>query len=1336
MKFVLLFSLSVFGISFAKKTAPNAGVFWNKIQLTDKYLTEGASIGDINADGRPDVVAGPLWWHGPNFKTSHAYAPVKVYPIKNYSPNFFTFPDLITRDKWTDILKVGLPGKPAHLAINPGEKPLPAGNQQHQCEHCHAQDHICNESPQYVQVLEGQKKQLLAYSKGHITLSLPTDDPKKSWQVLNITPPNSGITMWIHGLGAGDINGDDLPDILEKRGWWEQPKNWDRKTPWKFHPYPFAPKQGGAQMFAYDIDGDGDNDVVTALNAHSWGMAWYEQIKEDGKITFKPHTVMTDKAADNPYGVSFSQPHAMDCVDIDGDGIKDIVTGKCYYAHNGKDPGAEQPAVLYWFRTTRHKDGTTELVPYLIDDNSGVGRQISTGDLNGDGKTDIVVGNKKGVFAFLQTDTPPKPKPQPKPAKKDAALFFEGESLTVLQKTGNVRPQALHTLGRGLWSNDSQLWWTDGKPGDTLKLSIPVKTPGLYRLGIAMTKARDYAIVGLSFDGKKIPGEFDLYNDGVIRTGIVPLGRSMQLAAGNHTLEVKIIGANPKALKKYMFAIDYLVLHPGDKNALKNFRTSSLPPAKSPPKKKFTEGMGNTIDAKAKSMEEQLALFNLPEGFVIENVTHEGLGAPKPISLNFDDAGRLWTQTATEYPVDNNPARFKQPGKDKVLVLPEPHLPKSQQPHVFAEGLVMPLCVLPHDNGIHLIHGTEVQQLNDTNHDGKADRTTVLMSGFGTRDSHTCLHRLTRGPGNWIYFSQGVHSIGTITTADKKQHPLNQALIARYQPDGTHLQIIGEGMNNIWAWAINREGRTFIHEANDLGYSQAAFERDATYPSFLATASRNPLQHPPTSQDLGLDGTGYCGIATCGTSDRDFPEPWRDFNFIANPITGEINSVSHTVDELGTPRFKREADLVTCADPMFRPVNVMIGPDGCLYIADWYNRTISHGTTTRNLDKHAREFGRIWRVRHQSQKPFAPPNLEKAPDSALLTHLSSGNLWEMRATLHQIGKRQTKTLAPQIKSLILTPNTPDPIRIHALWALENLRHFDLSLWKNLLASPNQNIRHEALRSLSTLQPPLGQLAPLFESLTEEKSYYVLNELIRFLRDTPRKLSPTHLAFAQNFHTPSDQLPTEMVHGWKKQYHALGGSYEKRFLNQLIESIGKTKSTLPVPDEEKWSQILAHHPKPPAAESKKLDARITRLDQLIRTSLKGDSIKGKAHYLGRCAVCHDSKLGGFAPPLGGGSHRDTKELLTAIIRPNDAVEGIFYSYRVIKKDGTTLEGFRSDLSHQDLSLTFMGGGSIKIPLSDIKQAGYIKGKSVMLESLTQELGDQDMADLITYLKTIK
>jgi len=399
----LLLGALLVTVNAETRTPPETTVSFRRLQLSKLYLTEGASIGDINKDGRPDVVAGPMVWLGPGFEESFSYAPVKAGKITGYAENFFTFPDRITADEWEDILRVGLPGTPARLAVNPGKNPFPADNGSEACSHCESQGDICNESPQYLDLVGDERRELLAYSGGHLTLAIPGDDPLEPWTVHRLSAEDPGkFQKYQHGLGAGDINGDGRPDVLEKTGWWEQPKDWDGKSPWTHHPHPFAPRQGGAQMFAYDVDGDGDNDVVTALNAHAYGMAWYEQRRDGDAITFRSHTVMTDQPSGNPYGVCFSQPHAMACADVDGDGIKDVITGKCYFAHNGNDPGAHDPAVLYWFRTTRHPDGSAELVPHRIDDDSGVGRQISAGDLNGDGKVDIVVGNKKGVFAFIQ----------------------------------------------------------------------------------------------------------------------------------------------------------------------------------------------------------------------------------------------------------------------------------------------------------------------------------------------------------------------------------------------------------------------------------------------------------------------------------------------------------------------------------------------------------------------------------------------------------------------------------------------------------------------------------------------------------------------------------------------------------------------------------------------------------------------------------------------------------------------------------------------------------------------------------------------------------------------
>ncbi len=381
-------------------------VSFEKIQLLDKYITEGATIGDMNFDGHADIIAGPLWWKGPDFKKSYAYAPTKNFPItgpglEGYATIFFTFLGDFDNDKRIDILQIGVPGIDSKWVKNPGKISRLSQDMDKEPVYLNALKYVCNESPSLINVIGDEKKELLAISEGKLVLGIP--DGKKGWKTLAISSYDpERFPVYVHGLGAGDINRDGFIDVIEKSGWWEQPENWNKKTPWKYHKYPFSPEQGGAQMFAFDIDGDGDNDVITAMNAHGYGLSWHEQIIYKGGIGFKEHPIMTNSPEVNKYGVGFSQLHALACADIDNDGIPDIVTGKCYYAHNGRDSGSEEPAVLYWFKTKRNDDGTVDFIPYLIDDNSGVGRQISTGDLNNDGKIDIVIGNKKGVYAFVQ----------------------------------------------------------------------------------------------------------------------------------------------------------------------------------------------------------------------------------------------------------------------------------------------------------------------------------------------------------------------------------------------------------------------------------------------------------------------------------------------------------------------------------------------------------------------------------------------------------------------------------------------------------------------------------------------------------------------------------------------------------------------------------------------------------------------------------------------------------------------------------------------------------------------------------------------------------------------
>jgi hypothetical protein len=159
---------------------------------------------------------------------------------------------------------------------------------------------------------------------------------------------------------------------------------------------------GGSQMYAYDVNGDGLNDIITALAAHGFGLAWFEQYRDGGEIKFREHIIMNRTPRENHYGVKFSELHAIDLVDMDGDGLKDIVTGKRFWSHGRTgDPDRNDAAVLYWFHLARGQGKDIDFIPHLIDNNSGVGTQVVAGDINGDGLPDIVVGNKKGTFVHL-----------------------------------------------------------------------------------------------------------------------------------------------------------------------------------------------------------------------------------------------------------------------------------------------------------------------------------------------------------------------------------------------------------------------------------------------------------------------------------------------------------------------------------------------------------------------------------------------------------------------------------------------------------------------------------------------------------------------------------------------------------------------------------------------------------------------------------------------------------------------------------------------------------------------------------------------------------------------
>ena len=367
---------------------------FSRQQLTGEYYSEGANAGDFNGDGVLDVVYGPYWFAGPDFHQKHEiYAP-QAQNRDAYADHFFAWTYDFNRDRLDDIFVVGFPGTPAYVYQNPGA----AGGDKHWPKH-EVFDWVSNESPHFTNLVGDERPELICTREGFFGYA--TVDWQQPWSTWKFHPVSDKVATerFGHGLGVGDVDGDGNLDILAQNGWFRQPTNAvTSNARWQFFPVPFA-AAGGAEMYAYDVDGDGDNDVITSLAAHEFGLAWYEQTRDGKEIKFQQHLIMGSKPEENAYGVLFSELHSVQLADIDGDGLKDIVTGKTYWSHHRQSPMWDAGAVVYWFKLNRTADGV-DWIPYRADDDSGIGRQVITKDLNQDGWLDIVLGGMKGCHVL------------------------------------------------------------------------------------------------------------------------------------------------------------------------------------------------------------------------------------------------------------------------------------------------------------------------------------------------------------------------------------------------------------------------------------------------------------------------------------------------------------------------------------------------------------------------------------------------------------------------------------------------------------------------------------------------------------------------------------------------------------------------------------------------------------------------------------------------------------------------------------------------------------------------------------------------------------------------
>lgn len=385
-------------------------VRFEKIVLTDRYLCDGINAGDFNRDGKMDVVAGPYWYAGPDFKTKHEFYPMVPQPLEEKPTNsMFSFVYDFNGDGWPDILVLGrVLFHEANWYQNPGQDAVT--NRGTLWKKHFVSPRVFGEAPQFLDIDGDGKPEILSISgiaaadklKQWGWYAADWAAPEKPWRFVPVTEKDD-FNHYYHGEGVGDINGDGRLDLVLNEGWWEQPA--EKGKLWIKHPFTLSDDRGGAQIYVFDVDGDGRNDIITAKNAHGWGLSWFEQVRRsDGAISFTERRIMGTREEEKTFGVAFSQPHALTLADIDGDGLPDIVTGKRRWAHGPK--GDVEPMgtpVNYWFQLRRDRaaPGGARFVPHLVDDASALGTQVVATDVNGDGVPDVLTASKLGAFVFI-----------------------------------------------------------------------------------------------------------------------------------------------------------------------------------------------------------------------------------------------------------------------------------------------------------------------------------------------------------------------------------------------------------------------------------------------------------------------------------------------------------------------------------------------------------------------------------------------------------------------------------------------------------------------------------------------------------------------------------------------------------------------------------------------------------------------------------------------------------------------------------------------------------------------------------------------------------------------
>ncbi len=491
--------------------------------------------------------------------------------------------------------------------------------------------------------------------------------------------------------------------------------------------------------------------------------------------------------------------------------------------------------------------------------------------------------------------------------------------------------------------------------------------------------------------------------------------------------------------------------------------------------------------------EKQVKGFKLPPGFEITLFASEPqIG--KPMNIEFDDRGRLWVTQSTEYPM----AATGSMGKDKITILEDLDGDgKADKFTDFKTGLNIPIGIMPMSDGAIAYSIPDVYYFKDRNGDDKADEAVRLLGPFGYNDTHGMVNNFIRGFDGWVHSSHGFSNTSRIAGADGDSLTMFSGNTFRFRTDGSRAEQTTYGRVNPFGFSYDERGYLYSVDCHSKPLYQLI--PGAEYPHFGKKPTGIGFGPEMTNYELG--STALAGLVYY--TGVHFPPSYRNSFFIGDVVTSRIsrNSVSF---KGSTPVLKFEEDFLLSDDPWFRPVDIKVGPDGAIYIADFYNRIIGHYEVDLKHPGRDRSSGRIWRISYKGgeKAAWSEKDWSKAPLCELIESLDIPQLnIRMRIADRIFDSFGADAIVP-LTNLAANEAKPWQARVQALWLLYRLSHWSGNLTDIGLSANHEEIRIHTLRILSQQQKPDGKLRAGILGLLQDKSPFIQRTAAEVLNNFP------------------------------------------------------------------------------------------------------------------------------------------------------------------------------------------------------------------------------------------